>query len=686
MKPDHFISIALEENSIQAAIWNIKDNAANVISVSNPVTYEDDETLVSAGDECLSSCIQNLPEDIEEPSKTVFGVPSFWVKDGQIEREFLDKIRTLCNKLSLKPTGFVVLPEAIAHLKKSETETPVTGIFIGVYGQSIDVSLFRLGNLVGTVNVARSVNITDDVVEGLARFNTDTLPSQLLLYDARSHDLEDIKQELIKADWNNLNDKIKFLHTPSVSILNADAKMSAISLAGAAEMANLTKVNYDKPASEEGNKEKKEEEVHENEVQDEFVNPESLGFSVGKDIESGVANLENVSQREIKKITKLKMPGLKINFPSKFKFKMNENFAFLAVVGVLVLALLGLVAFWFLPKADVSIFVSPVKIDEQKKVKFDTSAQSVDVSKLIVPVKEVSTTVSGDKTKTATGTTVIGSPAKGSVTFYNVGGSTTIPAGTVLTSSDLNFTLDSDVQVASASGAASASSAKGNITAQGVGANYNLASGSIFSVGDYSQSLIQAKNDADLSGGSSQEVTAVSKSDIDSLTSDLKSKLTDEGKNNLKQNLSPGEIFMDSTVSAQVVSSNSDHEVGDQASTVKLSLSLKISSLVVSRDDMNNLAKSLFADKVKSDLTLKDDQIDFIFGKDNVEFKINLLPTLDLSQVASSITGKNEATARNILSNIPGFTDAQFIFKPNISFLKILPHVAKNIQVTLSAK
>src|SRR5438105_12819736 len=156
MKEEYFWSIVIEENYIQAAIWTIKNSATDVVSFSTAVHYDNDETLVTAADECLSSCVQNLPSEVDEPSKTVFGVASSWVADGQILRVHLDKIRLLCNKLSLNPTGFVVLPEAIAHFEKSQEKTPISGVLVGIYSQSIDVSLFRLGNLAGSVNVLRS--------------------------------------------------------------------------------------------------------------------------------------------------------------------------------------------------------------------------------------------------------------------------------------------------------------------------------------------------------------------------------------------------------------------------------------------------------------------------------------------------------------------------------------------------
>ncbi len=673
MQEEYFISIALEESFIQVALWNIKETAANIISISKPISYENEETLLTAGDEGLSNCIQNLPENAPEPSKTVFGVPSYWVETGQIERKYLDKIKLLCNKLSLTPTGFVVLPEAIAHFKKNEENTPVSGILIGVYGQSIDISLFRLGNLVGTVNVTRSINIIDDVVEAIARFETkETLPSQFLLYNTHAKDLEEIKQELIKADWNNLDPKIKFLHTPSVEILETDSKMAAVSLAGGAEIANLSKINFIKSSEKKDLKNTETENIKDSTDNIEgLVDPKSLGFSINED--SPVAH----SKVNIK-LNKFKMPNL--------KFKFSENIAFIAAISLLVLIVVGFAGFWFLPKADVNIIIAPVKIDEKKQIKFDTNATSVDVSKLIIPAKTVTVSVKSDKTKTTAGTKTIGNPAKGSVTFYNVGGQTTIPAGTTLTASNLQFTLDKDVEVASASGAASASSTKGNITAAAVGADYNLASGSVFSVGNFSSSLVQAKNDSDLGGGSSQEVAAVAKDDISSLTKDLMENLTNTGKDNIKQNLQTGTLLVENKLTIKPSTTSSDHKEGEAASTVKVSLAATVSGLTVSKKDMDTLATELFKNQIKPGFSLKEDQIDFIFDQNDIEFKINLLPSIDTIKTATQIAGKDIKTAKQILSKLSGFQDAEFLIKPNISFLQILPHVAKNISITLMAR
>ncbi|CAN5315772.1 hypothetical protein BH10PAT1_BH10PAT1_1460 [soil metagenome] len=683
---EYFWSIAIEEGTIQAAIWTIKDNAASVIEVSNIALWENDENLVTSADTCLSSCIQNLPENASEPTKTVFGVPSFWVKEGQIEKEYLEKIKILCNKLSLTPTGFVVLPEAISHFKKAEEKTPLNSVLIGVYPQNLDVTVFRLGNLVGNVNVARSTNVVDDVVEALVRFGAqEPFPSRFLIYGSKVQTLEDAKQDLIKTDWDTIHDQVKFLHTPQVEIVTEEQKMAAVSLAGAAETGSATSVKLDVVNAESTEVPLNQELEKETNIEG-VVDAAAMGFTNNFDMQANPENQDNMNatQNEIPNIKKkmnFRMPSFK-----NFKFKFSEGTAFFGAILLLILLIAGFAGWWILPKANVTIIISPKKIESHQKLIFDTKATSVDLTKNIIPAKSVVTTLTADKTKTATGTKTIGTPSKGSVTFYNVGGSTTIPAGTILTASSMNFSLDSDVTIASASGAASAATAQGNITSAGVGADANLAGGTYFSVGNFSSSLLQAKNDNNLSGGSSQEVTAVSKADADSLTADLIAQLTTNGGNNLKQNLETGDLLVDGSILATSSAKNFDHDIGEAASTVKLSMTAKVSGTTIARADINSVAQNIFASQVPDGFSLKDDQIDFVIGKTDTDFMINLLPTIDTTKLAQQISGKNLAETKAILSKVPGYQDAKIEIKPNIPFLQILPHSSNNITITLSAK
>src|SRR5258708_17724114 len=299
MKGEQFWSVAIEGGSVQGAIWNIVDGVARVETVSTVAGWKGDEELVSAADTALSSAVAELQDDINEPSRTVFGLSPSWVVDGQIKKEYLEKIRLICNKLDREAGGFVVLPEGIAYFKKQAENASISAVIVGTNQESVDISVFRLGSLTGNVTVARSVSIVDDVVEGLSRFSlAEPLPSRFLIYDGKENELDDAKQNLIKADWMDFKEKIKFLHTPQVEVITPKEKMIAISLAGAAEIANVTAVNL------------KENEKHNNlkEVSEEAVMGSDLGF-----IESDVATL-NPENKEGRKISlpSFKLPGLEI--------------------------------------------------------------------------------------------------------------------------------------------------------------------------------------------------------------------------------------------------------------------------------------------------------------------------------------------------------------------------------------
>lgn len=241
---EYFWSVAIEDGQIQAGIWTIHEDKAKILSIATPSHWADKD-LIDAADATLSSATQNLATEEEiEPTKAVFGLPPSWIEEGHIKKEFLEKIKSICDKLSLTPTGFVVLPEAIANFVKSEEGTPASAVIIGVGENLLDISVFRLGNLSGTVNVARSVSIVEDVLEGLARFtDVNPIPSRFLLYNSNKANLEEAKDQLTKEDLvGDFKDKVKLLHTPQVEIIDPERKIIAISLAGASEIGSVTKI------------------------------------------------------------------------------------------------------------------------------------------------------------------------------------------------------------------------------------------------------------------------------------------------------------------------------------------------------------------------------------------------------------------------------------------------------------
>ncbi len=130
-----------------------------------------------------------------------------------------------------------------------------------------------------------------------------------------------------------------------------------------------------------------------------------------------------------------------------------------------------------------------------------------------------------------------------------------------------------------------------------------------------------------------------------------------------------------------------DHQVGDQASTVKMSLTAKVTGITISKKDMDNLARAIFQNKVPDGFVMNDDQIDFNFEPKDVDYMINLLPSVDINALSKQILGKNISDAKTILSHkVPGYDDANITIKPKLPFFGYIPHVPANITMTVSGK
>ena len=746
-KKEYFWSIIIEPGYVQAGIWRIEEEKAQIVLYSPPFSWEVEEDLVTAADNALSSAIQGFPDSLAEPQKTVFGVTSSWVSEGQIKPEFLSKIKVVCSELSLTPIGFVVLPEAIAHLIKAQEGSPLNAVVLGVYKEILEITFFKLGSLLGTTEVSRSVSVVDDAAEGLVRFGVkDPIPSRILLYNGREGELEEVRQSLLKVNWED-DTRLRFLHTPKVEIIEAREKIFAVSLAGASEMASVTSVESLKtePDSVKTEEEEKEELSRETVIGqeenfaegDQNLTPEDLGFSLEKDIAQGIdspqqepdqaflrqrvdeihRNVEPVSSKDVitksprafklniyvltSTFTKIKEKFAALRLP---KSRISGRFAVggnrLLVSGLaffIILLLIGGVAWWSLPRATVTVYVSPKRLEEEFNMSVDVTKGSSDFSQKILAGETIETKVSGDKTKDATGTKTVGDKAKGEVTLYRVGSQITIPGGTVLHGpEDLQFALDSEVTVASGS-AGSAGTIKALVVAEDIGAQYNLASGTTFRVGNYTSFDLEAKNEASFSGGSSREITAVSSEDQKVLEEDLSIELKGNAKKELLGKVSEGHILIEESLAATTSSRTFSNKEGDEAETLKLSLGVEASAVSIQKEEIVKLASEVLKDKVPGGFVLRGDQIDFGFNLEDSDSKVyefevrisaNLLPEVNTEVIETRIRGRNPDVAEEYLNReVPGFVRAEIKLRPELpTKLKTLPHVAKNIEVEVAAE
>lgn len=674
---EFYWAVVIEPGWIQAGIWQIIDKKAEVTSVSPPAAWEGDEELIGAADTVLSAAVQTLPEDVKEPQKTVFAVPPSWVSGGQIKKEHLDTIRKICAELSLQPSGFVVLPEAIAHYYKLQEGSPLNAIVLGVGGENLEVAVFRLGNLSGNSVIARSVSVSDDVIEGLARFSSgEALPSRILIYDGKGGELEDVRQSLLDISWDEL-EKTKFLHTPKIEVIDPNKKVLATALAGASEIANVSQIETVK-------------EVENVSEPDEEVAAKDLGFVIGEDVaKEKPQEIPPVQEKPF--FQKTPSLGFFPGAPSKKVWSVG-----LVILGLVLV--LGFIYWWFFPKAQVTVYVAPRRLEEEITLIVDVDADSPDFSQRVLPGEVIEREVLGDRTKSTTGTKVVGERAKGTVKIQNgLASAINLPEGTILISSgDLRFSLDKAASVSAALSPLSPGTANVEIAAANIGAEYNLVKDESFKVGNYPKAEVDAVSVADFTGGSSRDISAVSKEDAETLEEDLTKELIEKARNELAAMVASDKFFIEDVIISEATAKTFSNKVGDEASSLKLTLTLSAKGLVVAKQHLFDLAREDLKDKISSGFVLRDEQLSAEFeltDESGAEYKLegsfvaNLLPEVKPSELAEKIKGKYPPLAENYLTSIPGFSRAEIKRQPRLpGRLGTLPRLAKNITIEVSAE
>jgi hypothetical protein len=676
--PELYWSLVIEPGFVQAGIWYIKDQKTEVVDTSPVTTWSEDEDLTGAVDAALSSCVQKLPEDFEEPTKTVFGVSSSWVTGGEIKEEYLDKIKKICSELSLTPSGFVVLPEAISHYFKFLEGSPLNAIVVGLRNQELEISVFQTGNLIGTTQVARSVSIIDDCIEGLTRFEGATpLPSRIILYDGKGGELDEAKNTLSGGSWDE-SEKVKFLHAPKVEALESEKKVTAVSLAGATEIGGVSEMKMES----------------DNEDKNLLPAPavetaKDLGFVVTNDEVGKPPELSTKAAPVTLPVVLLSPPKdyLKIireTFLGIYKSLSSKSTILLAVFGAI---LIGIFTFWwFYPKAVVTIYVSPKSFEEEFDMAFDSE-------------EIVETSVSGEKTKNTSGVKLVGDRAKGSVQVRN---GTALPinlaAGTVIFSSgNLEYTLDESASVSAAISPGTPGTANSPATAGSIGAEHNLAKDETFKVGNYPRAEVDAVATADFSGGSSREISAVSEDDADKLREELEAELLEKAKIELTTKTTGDNLFIGDLTSFDESDESFSHKVGDEADSVKLSLTMDAKGVVTDRKKLAEAVKEKIKDNIPTGFILRDTQIsyefefkeedsngDSVFG---VVAKVNFLPEVNQDEIIGKISGRLPNVVESYLASVPGFSRAEIRINPHFpGRFGTLPRVKKNITIEIASE
>lgn len=763
-----YVSLYLDAFEVAGSVWTISPDGSPQIIATGSESFTQDtwETRLQATDRLLATLEDRM--GTENITKVIFGLPHvFLTEAGDIKKDIRAEIKKLTHVLELEPVGFVPVAQSLIYKLKKEEGVPPSIILLGVSGNTLTVSVYKVGSLVGARSLVKGGNTMLGIEDALKSFpNVEVLPARILLYG--SDDLETLKGDLIKHPWPS---KVNFLHFPKIEIAKDTELLTSISLAGASEMVGKTVMPsggsleeeatgsaYPVPPVEDGKSleeaireenvdkglesnivspeaaasvpeeeaeivlpEKKdvieqeveeaeaviEEDLGEPHIQSEDANvkevaPEDLGFQKNVDILEKPAERvkpkhEYLEEEEEEAPSPLRFTMPSIPLASIFAALPLRGAVPVIAGGILLIALIAGILYWALPHATVTIFEMPETLDQSLDLTIDPTSTVVDPENKIIPGKSQEQSVSGDKTVPVTGKKNIGDPAKGTVTIYNKALSAkTYKKGTVIQANSLTFTLDDDVSIASASesiGSITFEKKDVTVTATKIGPQSNLAAGTEFTIKDVSTSVAAGRNDKALAGGTSKEVTVVTRQDYDDFTEEISAELIEKAKEQLATSVGSGEKLVDATIKTSVTEKVFQQELDQEATQLSGKVTISVNGISYNEGDILEIAKTLLAPSLPSGYTIEDGKTEIVVSNVKVQkngkitasatIKTVALPSIDTAAVKKALAGKHIKKAEEYLRTIPGIAGVEFGFRFAPTKNR-LPLNGNNISISIS--
>lgn len=700
---DLFLAIQIQEDLVKTALWEVADGQPKIIEYGPVNNWTDDESLLVATDSSLASALNGIEADV---SRVIFGLPENWIKGDKISPDQAPILKKLIDKLELKPVGFVTTTEAIIQFLKVNEGIPPTVIVLELNLGRVNLTVTRLGQIVGREEIVRSDDLAKDVAEGLTRLNLDQLPARFLIINGSESEAE---QQLVSYSWQ---DDFPFLHIPKVELPEPHFSIQAVAVAGGVEAARslgLPISTEDSPpsptvdtssslsASDFGFVTDDEEVMtpHEQEpekVEEAQIHPvppiTPISAITKKPFPFSVPHLPQF-------LSNLKLPSLR--FP-KLGLAAPLIIAAILLLGV---PLAAFVVSRVFSSAQVTVFVNNSNLT--KTIDLSISDKPHPTLPTLSATSDVITLEKTDSIPT-TGEATVGEKAQGEVTIFNKSDSQkTLSKGSIIaTSTNLKFILNESVSVASRSaveqdGGINIVYGKATVpvTASAIGSDSNIAENTTLSVATFPSSTIDAKSNSAFKGGSSKTVQAVSKTDQDKLVEKLTQALKEEAS--IKQSAASETEKVLAGKDLKITNKDFDKGVGEEATSLSLTLKAEVPLWRYQVSDLNTLLTSALAADIPSGFTLDPvnttislqefdtDKQGVITAKAAVNAK--LTPNIPIDEFTKKLSGLSVIKANSLLQTIAGYQKAKILINPPIPYLSTyLPTNPSRIHLTISAQ
>lgn len=380
------------------------------------------------------------------------------------------------------------------------------------------------------------------------------------------------------------------------------------------------------------------------------------------------------------------------------------------IAGLLVLALAGLSYGYVSREATIKLDLNEEIISDDLVITLDPDAKSSDPASKVLRAQRVERQVSGSDQLTTTGAKLVGEKAQGVVTIFNkTEADKTFPSGTTLKSGSLEFTLDEEVRVASASVLETPSGdgatktygqAQVGVTATTIGAQANLAEGTELTIDAFSSSTYSASSKEAFTGGSSREIRVVASEDRTKLLSELRAQLMEEAAEIFDDDTHDG-VFLLPTNQAEITKTEFSAEIGDETTILELSLTLTAYAVSYQDEDLKDLISQALAQQLQENYQLRLDQAqllsspvpmtaDSLDSRAQIELNVRVpsIPELDEADLSQLIAGLSLTEASQRLADVPAIAAATIELTPApLAFLmRSLPGDSSKIQFVFESE
>ncbi len=712
-----FLTILLTDKYLQSSLVSNNGQGVQIQEFSKIANYFDRQDLSDQ----LDKSLQQLGEDSNEVSETVFAFDQTWLENGELSADKKAVIKDVSEKLSLDAVGQFSIPEALAEARLIGDEND--SCLLMIFKENIfDLVFLKHGQFIDLITVGRSGDVVADFSEILARaakhLDQDDgkyFPSKILLTSIAlsKKELDSLHSQLAKVDWTT---NPGFTQAPDIVALEADYMIKSVSLSAGkifSKESLLAKMPKKQPIATTphqqieqkplvSNIKKVEEASEENDYAIEKPSASSFGIKFDQNYHknNNESSDNKVSSEDIAapvaKPTKKRSPF--------GRFYLYHQKMILLGFGAGLLALILAFTAFALLFSKVRIVITPEEtlLHKNVTITLDPNIETSDFEEALLKASVQNKEISGQDVLATTGIGLVGDKAKGRVIIYNkTSQEVELKQGTIVSTNDIEFLLDETIKVPASVVKQDGSGVdfgkfETNVTAKDIGSEANFNKDTKFRVADYFEDKFSAISADNFSGGSSREVRVVAQIDQDRLMENLTKKLSQEAAKEYETDSKDG-VYLVPTGKVKVNKSEFSAKIGDETESITLSLTVNVEAVKYLSKDLKSLGLALLEKDLPAGYVFMDEDPSLMSDKaqaasDSSKIKLTAdlsakaVAKIDLNSLKPQILGKPWIGAEESLENSAEIRQAQVIFNPPflINVLRNLPNDQNRVILELN--